>query len=436
MTRLAEMFNVNHFIVSQVNPHVVPFLIKEEDTIAREAQQSTASLAAAPAWVHTMTHLAKGEALHRMQIMAEMGIFPNTLTKAVSVLSQKYSGDITIFPEISYADFPRMLSNPTPGFMIQAMLCGERATWPKLSRIRNHCAIELALDEAIQKLRTRVVFSSSQADLRLRTFSNSSSETKTRRSLEIARSGRARRKMSHNSELDASTIKNIRDITKGQLKDTSHRKAQSINNYTSSSGGPTNVIPPWQCLPIASNELDSVTSSIPHPRYDILSSGAETSNISTSDSDTDGSSPIDSPYSSTSPALPELWPVSYQLFPNVTLPNTPANGHHSSVMWSPVRTRNSSSHGADPSRSPVASLKALSMTPNDDTLSSAVHDSPEPKYKSLFHSAKSYLKYNAPIPSPSTTTAPNTGVKRFNALGLQLDISGTRGMVFRKKRGD
>jgi len=26
MARLSEQFNVNHFIVSQVNPHVVPFL--------------------------------------------------------------------------------------------------------------------------------------------------------------------------------------------------------------------------------------------------------------------------------------------------------------------------------------------------------------------------------------------------------------------------
>lgn len=26
MKRLAELFNVNHFIVSQVNPHIAPFL--------------------------------------------------------------------------------------------------------------------------------------------------------------------------------------------------------------------------------------------------------------------------------------------------------------------------------------------------------------------------------------------------------------------------
>ncbi|KAI4260508.1 MAG: hypothetical protein L6R42_004011, partial [Xanthoria sp. 1 TBL-2021] len=155
MTRLAEMFNVNHFIVSQVNPHVVPFLLKEEDSITQQAQQSAASTPSGPSWLHSATHLAKDEALHRMRTMAEIGIFPNALTKAISVLSQKYSGDITIFPEISYNDFPRMLSNPTPEFMTNAMLCGERATWPKLSRIRNHCAIELALDDAVQKLRAR-----------------------------------------------------------------------------------------------------------------------------------------------------------------------------------------------------------------------------------------------------------------------------------------
>ncbi|MCJ1471785.1 hypothetical protein MMC13_000426 [Lambiella insularis] len=436
MTRLAEMFNVNHFIVSQVNPHVVPFLIKEEDTIAREAQQSTASLAAAPAWVHTMTHLAKGEALHRMSIMAEMGIFPNTLTKAVSVLSQKYSGDITIFPEISYADFPRMLSNPTPEFMTQAMLCGERATWPKLSRIRNHCALELALDDAVQKLRTRVVFSSSQADLRLGPLGKSIAKIKTRRSLEIARSGRSRRKMSHNSELDASTIKGIQEQTACQLNDVSHQQVQNFDHCISRWGGTTNIIPHKQYIPNSSKELDSATTFPSHPHYDIVSSGAETSNLSTSDSGTDFSSPDDSPYSSTSPPLPELWSTSHQLFPNATQPSTPANGRRSFMMWSPVMTRNSSTDGADSSKGPAAARRTLSMTSTADVPPSTLPSSPETRYKRLFHSAKSRPNDDAPIPLPPQTTAPNSGVRRFNALGLQLDISGTRGMVVRRKRGD
>ncbi|KUJ19018.1 patatin-domain-containing protein [Mollisia scopiformis] len=162
MTRLAEMFNVNHFIVSQVNPHVVPFLVKDEEAIAKDAN----SEGSGPGWVYTLTNLAKDEALHRMHVLAELGIFPNLVTKCRSVLSQKYSGDITILPEIDYKDFPRILKNPTADFMVQACLCGERATWPKLSRIRNHCAVELELDAAVQKLRARVVFSPSQVDLR------------------------------------------------------------------------------------------------------------------------------------------------------------------------------------------------------------------------------------------------------------------------------
>lgn len=165
MTRLAEMFNVNHFIVSQVNPHVVPFLAKDDAATFRD-NQTTSSGAGTADWLFTVTNLAKGEALHRMQVLADLGIFPNLVTKARSVLSQKYSGDITILPEIYYRDFPRMLKNPTADFMVQACLSGERATWPKLSRIRNHCAVELELDAAVQQLRARVVFSPSQVDLR------------------------------------------------------------------------------------------------------------------------------------------------------------------------------------------------------------------------------------------------------------------------------
>lgn len=164
MTRLAEMFNVNFCIVSQTNPHVVPFLAKDDTTLSHTGQ--SASSTASRDWLYVLTKLAKAEALHRMQVLAELGIFPNLVTKARSVLSQKYSGDITILPRINYRDFPRMLKNPTPEFLVQACLCGERATWPKLSRIRNHCAIELELDNAVQQLRARVVFSPSQVDLR------------------------------------------------------------------------------------------------------------------------------------------------------------------------------------------------------------------------------------------------------------------------------
>ncbi|OTB02922.1 hypothetical protein M426DRAFT_61327 [Hypoxylon sp. CI-4A] len=166
MTRLAEMFNVNHFIVSQVNPHVVPFLAKDDVLFPPAGARHEAVHKEESDWLRTISTLAKSEALHRMQFMAEIGIFPTLVSKLRSILSQKYSGDINILPAMGVWDLPKVLKNPTTEFMMRSCLLGERATWPKLSRIRDRCAIELALDRAVHALRARVVFSRSQVDLR------------------------------------------------------------------------------------------------------------------------------------------------------------------------------------------------------------------------------------------------------------------------------
>lgn len=176
MTRLAELFNVNHFIVSQVNPHVVPFLEREDgpysdrhSSPSGKDQPFTASgnqTQDRSGWMATLATLAMDEALHRLHFLAEINLFSNVATKLRSVLSQKYSGDINILPQVNLADLPRILQNPTSEFMVRACLAGERATWPKLSRIRDRCAIELALDRAVHALRAKVVFSESQVDLR------------------------------------------------------------------------------------------------------------------------------------------------------------------------------------------------------------------------------------------------------------------------------
>ncbi|OKL56427.1 hypothetical protein UA08_08097 [Talaromyces atroroseus] len=155
MTRLAEMFNVNHFIVSQVNPHVLPFLEKEAGPGSDLQRQPWLH----SSWLNAMTNLAREEALHRMNVFSEMGFFQNEFMKTASILSQKYSGDINIFPEIPYAHFLRILQNPTTEFILQTCLSGEQATWPKISRVRNHLAIELSLDSAAQTMRARVALS-------------------------------------------------------------------------------------------------------------------------------------------------------------------------------------------------------------------------------------------------------------------------------------
>ncbi|KAL8826039.1 MAG: hypothetical protein Q9170_007561 [Blastenia crenularia] len=349
MTRLAEMFNVNHFIVSQVNPHVVPFLLKEEDSITQEAQQSTSTASSGPSWLHSATHLAKDEALYRMRTMAEIGIFPNALTKAISVLSQKYSGDITIFPEISYTDFPRMLSNPTPEFMSTAALCGERATWPKLSRIRNHCAIELALDDAVQKLRARVVFSPSQVDLRFGAPARSKSDGR-----QATREKRRERPLSRNS---APASAHPEEPHHKIPKFRAHRKSRSItasedvNDLIAAAA--TLKLSNYGHLPTEmTNDVDKLTSSGADETSNLVSSR------STSSSTLSITSPFDSP---PSPPLPPNKPTQKRPpFYSVSQPTTPSGNY----SWSSTPTlKANASPRSSFIDSPTVPANFLAMTP-------------------------------------------------------------------------
>jgi len=417
MTRLAEMFNVNHFIVSQVNPHVVPFLVKEEAAVSEEARKSTSTIAPGPTWLNSLSHLAKGEALHRMHTLADMGILPNILTKTVSVLSQKYSGDITIFPEISYAHFPRILSNPTKEFMHQAMLSGERATWPKMSIIKNHCAIELALDDAVQKLRARVVFSPSEVELRMNTHNQQFSATQNSAS---GRRTKLKRPVSQNSTSSAPLPSNTSPHTRRQnasgrlTPGLRHKKSRSIST----------VVPdPFEVsldqIPITVNHL------APRPLQDVTSSGAdETSNLTSSSSTTSFSSPTDSPSS----------PIESE-----------SKLHHLST----------SSHPSTPSQPPgyfttgqipssaMATHPNFTMTPSKRPASIASSPPKVSRYKRLFHprsqgqAASSLLGKNREIPSAGNAerASPKSSMKRNWALEIDI-AAATKSLVSKGKKTD
>lgn len=132
MNKLSELFNVNHFIVCQVNPHVIPFLQKAN---APSKLRNAANFC---------MHMAKTEAQHRCTQLTELGIMPSFFYKIQSIMSQKYSGDITIVPEIGYSDFLKVLSNPTIDYTMECVRRGEKATWP--SRCTFYLEIEPTVD--------------------------------------------------------------------------------------------------------------------------------------------------------------------------------------------------------------------------------------------------------------------------------------------------
>jgi TAG lipase / steryl ester hydrolase / phospholipase A2 / LPA acyltransferase len=160
--KLSEMFNVNFFIVSQVNPHVRPFLAAEEHFAG---VQPTTKVAPTDTIMRKVATFAKDDLVYRANLFSDTPLL-KPLLRGVTILTQKYTGDINILPDIAPSDYLHMMSNPTPEFMFGASISGERATWPKISRIRNSVAIELALLRAINVFRDRVNFGPDAAKAR------------------------------------------------------------------------------------------------------------------------------------------------------------------------------------------------------------------------------------------------------------------------------
>ena len=157
--RLMHLYDVNFTIVSQTNPHVVPFL-------NRRGQDEKLKLSNIP------LHLLKSEVQFHGQ-----GVFdylrkrlrPELLRQVsgqmYSIMGQKYSGDVTIAPSYRLKDYRRILANPDPAWVKDMILQGERATWPKISMIRSHARISKTLERCIKRLKFEQRKAS--ADLRL-----------------------------------------------------------------------------------------------------------------------------------------------------------------------------------------------------------------------------------------------------------------------------
>ncbi|KAI5953211.1 TGL5 [Candida jiufengensis] len=158
ITRLSEMFNVDHIIAVQVNPHVVPILKVSVSNIGGEVENDIS---------YKLKHLlnnvydfVSSEAIHYLQLMSELDISKNLSNRIISILSQHYSGDITILPEYKVTDFIKLFENPNPEFLLDFICRGAKASWPKISIIHNHCSVEFLLDKAITTLRGRIITTS------------------------------------------------------------------------------------------------------------------------------------------------------------------------------------------------------------------------------------------------------------------------------------
>ena len=102
MKRVSEMFNVNQFIVCQVNPHILPFL-------SRTMRKSRFRILC-----ENLTNLIFKEVELRFMQINEFVPIPFIFVKLFCILDQRYTGDVTICPKITIADYLRVIRNPLP----------------------------------------------------------------------------------------------------------------------------------------------------------------------------------------------------------------------------------------------------------------------------------------------------------------------------------
>lgn len=158
ITRLLEMFNVDHIIAVQVNPHVIPMLKVSVSSVGGEIENEFNTKIRDT--LNNCYDFVTSEIIHYLLILSELNIHKNLCGKLITLLSQSYSGDVTILPDLTLSDFLKIFENPTPEFLLDFTFRGARATWPKLTVIHNHCGVEFALDKAISVLRGKLITSS------------------------------------------------------------------------------------------------------------------------------------------------------------------------------------------------------------------------------------------------------------------------------------
>ena len=169
MTMLSELFNVNHFIISQANPHAVAFASfnLNKSVWTNQVVGLTHGILLflknqLKSWVRDIVELIGGRRAAPLEEFRR-GIGSQFFT-------QEYDGretDISLIPWKSHRSlmscFLHLIYNPSDDEFMEWMRAAERETWRFIPKIKSHVAEEMTLDRCVQRLRKRLMLESQEA---------------------------------------------------------------------------------------------------------------------------------------------------------------------------------------------------------------------------------------------------------------------------------
>ncbi len=140
--RLARLHNVNHFIVSQTNPHVVPFA-------RHRGQRGIQPAVAAIVSTSARSQGAWAADLARRAVRPSTGPLRQVADRVHALMVQDYHGDIDIHPDFDLSLMRKIVVNPSRDDLAAFIRSGERSTWPKLAMIEDQTRVGRAFRDCV-----------------------------------------------------------------------------------------------------------------------------------------------------------------------------------------------------------------------------------------------------------------------------------------------
>lgn len=149
LARTAQLFNVNHFIVSQARPYLIPFL---ESDMHGPSLMQTAHHRRAQLTGH-LFRIVGLELRHRLRQLDILGLLPAGIRRFL-VDEEVPAASVTLVPQVALRDFARLLETPTRETLDHWILRGERSVWPAVCALKIRCAVEYDIEGAYQRARS------------------------------------------------------------------------------------------------------------------------------------------------------------------------------------------------------------------------------------------------------------------------------------------
>ncbi len=155
--RLSRLYGVNHTIVSQTNPLVLPFINENKTHNDFWEIVKHTTMVTTKEWMLSASRLLQKPIGHNA--------FLNKLVNGyVSVVSQTYTGDINILPSRRVNNLFTALSPRSLEEALALVMDGEKSTWPNIERIRIQGRVSRALDKVLENFEHEIISSAERKD--------------------------------------------------------------------------------------------------------------------------------------------------------------------------------------------------------------------------------------------------------------------------------